>query len=72
MLNRYEMPFAGTVIHDIDKVDPTMAVMAEESRGALRLRGIEGPENFLEKTKWKPDKAMDKNPVYGVFTLKKK
>jgi hypothetical protein len=25
----------------------------------------------LEKTKWKLDKTPDKNPVYGVFTLKK-
>lgn len=66
-----EMLLAGTVVHDIDRVDPTMAAMAEESRGALQLRGIDGLRSILKKTKWKPDKAMDKNPVYGVFTLKK-
>lgn len=66
-----EMQFAGTVIHDIDTVDPTMAAMAEESRGSLQLRGIDGLISILKKTKWKPDKTTDKNPVYGVFTLKK-
>jgi hypothetical protein len=63
--------FAGTVIHGIDKVDPTMAAMVEESPGLLHLRGIDGMISLLKKTKWKPDKAMDKNPVYAVFTLKK-
>jgi hypothetical protein len=64
-----DMQFTGTVIHDIDTVDPTMAAMAEESRGALRLRGTAGLETILEKTKWKLDNAMENNPVYVVFTL---
>jgi hypothetical protein len=66
-----DVQFSGSVIHDIDTVDPTMAAMAEETRGSLYLRGIKGLETILEKTKWKPDKTPDKNPVYGVFTLKK-
>jgi len=66
-----EMQFAGTVIHDIDQVDPTMAAMAEESRGSLQLRGIDGLRSILKKTKWKLDKTANKNPVYGIFTLKK-
>jgi len=65
------MQFSGSVIHDIDNVDPTMAAMAEETRGALRLRGIKGLETILENTKWKLNHTTDKNPVYGVFTLKK-
>lgn len=65
------MQFTGSVIHDIDTVDPTMAAMAEESRGALRLRGIQGLKSILENTKWYPDNTTDKNPVYVVFTLKK-
>jgi hypothetical protein len=66
-----DMQFTGSVIHDIDKVDATMAAMAEESGGYLRLRGAEGLKRILEKTKWKLDKTKDKNPVYVVFTLKK-
>jgi hypothetical protein len=66
-----DMQFTGSVIHDIDTVDPTMAAMAEESRGSLHLRGIEGLRSVLEKTKWKLDNTTNKNPVYGVFLLKK-
>lgn len=67
----HDMQFTGSVIHDIDTVDPTMAAMAEESRGALRLRGTAGLETILEKTRWKPDNTSNNNPVYVVFTLKK-
>jgi hypothetical protein len=66
----HDTQFTGSVIHDIDTVDPTMAAMAEESRGSLQLRGIKGLGRILEKTKWNPDNTTDKNPVYGVFTLK--
>jgi hypothetical protein len=66
-----DLHFTGSVIHDIDTVDPTMAAMAEESRGSLQLWGIQGLRSILEKTNWKLDITMDKNPVYGVFTLKK-
>jgi hypothetical protein len=67
----HDMQFTGSVIHDIDNVDPTMAAMAEESRGSLRLLGKAGLETILENTKWKLGKTTDKNPVYGIFTLKK-
>ncbi len=66
-----DMQFFGSVIHDIDTVDPTVVAMAEESGGSLQLWGIAGLRSILEKTKWKLDNTTDKNPVYGVFTLKK-
>ena len=66
-----DMQFTGSVIRDIDTVDPTMAAMAEESRGALHLRGIPGLKSILENTKWNLDNRADENPVYVVFTLKK-
>jgi hypothetical protein len=66
-----DMQFTGSVIHDIDTLDPTMAAMAEESRGSLQLRGVKGLGTILENTKWKPDNTTENNPVYVVFTLKK-
>jgi hypothetical protein len=66
-----DMRFSGTVIHDIHTVDPTMAAMAEESRGSMQLRGIAGLRSILERTRWKLENTVDKNPVYGVFSLKK-
>ncbi|UCH93587.1 MAG: hypothetical protein JSV88_25400 [Candidatus Aminicenantes bacterium] len=67
-----DMRIIGTFILDIDTVDPTMAAMAEESGGALRLPGTEGFKRIIEKTEWKLDSTKtDKNPIYAIFALKK-
>ena len=62
---------AGTVIHELDKVDPTVPAMTKATHAGLRFLGIPGLSSILEKTNWHLENTMEKNPIYAIFNLKK-
>lgn len=62
---------AGSVLRDLETIDPTIPAMAETSGGPLRFLGKKGLDLTLEQTGWKLDGCFENNPVYIVFTLKK-
>jgi hypothetical protein len=62
---------AGTIIHDLDKVDPTVPAMAKATNAGLRFLGTTGLAGLLEKTNWRLENIIEKNPIYVIFTLKK-
>jgi hypothetical protein len=62
---------AGTVLHELDRVDPTVPAAAERYGWKTRFLGIKGLENILEGTNWSLENVVEDNPNYVVFTLKK-
>jgi hypothetical protein len=67
-----DMRITGSIMRDILAVDPTIPAMAESSRASWRYLGKEGLERLLEKTQWVRENIIEENPVYAIFTLKKK
>ena len=62
---------AGDVVLDMEKVNPAFPAMLKGSSNMIRFIGIEGLKKILERTSWKIDGIVEKNPTYIVFTLKK-
>lgn len=62
---------AGTFIHDLEKVDPTVPAMTIAAHSGLRFLGLHGLSSLLEKTGWTLETRQVKNPIYGIFTLRK-
>ncbi len=61
----------GTIVHDINKVHPTVPALAKASNAGLRFLGVGGLTGLLEKTGWRLERVQEENPIYAVFTLKK-
>jgi hypothetical protein len=67
-----EMMIAGTILHEIGKIDAGAKAAMKITSIKARMLGIDGLSTCLEKTKWKLDRQMENNPRYLVFSLKKK
>lgn len=65
------MRIFGTIIHDTNKVDATVPVMAKATNAGLRFLGVNGLTDLIERTGWRFEKVQEKNPIYVIFTLKK-
>lgn len=63
---------AGDVVLSKEKVNPAFPAMLKASNNMVRFTGIEGLKKILERTSWTPDRITEGNPIYVVFTLKKK
>jgi hypothetical protein len=63
------MRIAGTVVHEPSKVHATVPAMAKATNAGLRFLGVRGLTALLEKTGWRLERVLEKNPVYAVFTL---
>jgi hypothetical protein len=66
-----DMKFVGSVVHDENRINPSISIMAEVTGMPLRLLGVKGLEKILAKTRWTLENALDNNPNVSVFTLKK-
>jgi hypothetical protein len=66
-----EMKIAGSLIKDSLSVDRGMLTILEITNINTRLLGMTGLKDILNKTRWIIDNAIDDNPRYVVFTLKK-
>lgn len=67
-----DIRITGSIMRDIRTIDPTILAMAESSRASWRYLGKEGLERILDKTQWISESIIEENPVYAIFTLKKK
>ena len=62
----------GSIMRDTRTIDPTIPAMAETSGASWRYLGKEGLERILENSSWTIEYIIEENPVYVLFTLKKK
>ena len=61
----------GTLIRDINTVDPALLAGMKMSEIKFRMLGTEGLKGILSGTKWVIDKIIERSPRYLVFSLKK-
>ncbi len=66
-----DMKIVGSLIRDINTVDPGILAAMKITNIKARLLGKDGLKNTLEKTKWIIDSVMEDNPRYVIFSLKK-
>jgi hypothetical protein len=67
-----EMMIAGTIMHDISKIDAGAKAAMKITQIKARMLGIEGLSTILKKTKWRLDRQTENNPRYLVFSLNKR
>ncbi len=67
-----DMKIVGSLIRDINTVDPGILAAMKITKIKARLLGLDGLKNILEKTKWIIDSVIEDNLRYVVFSLKKK
>lgn len=61
----------GTLIRDINSVDPALLAGMKMSKINFRMLGTDGLKSTLSGTKWVIDRIIEGNPRYLVFSLKK-
>ncbi len=66
-----EMKIAGSLIKDSNTVDRGMLSILEKTNINARLLGMNGLQEILMNTRWLLDIAIEDNPRYVVFLLKK-
>jgi hypothetical protein len=66
-----DMKLIGSVIRDIDTVDPGIKASMKLTGIQARFLGINGLNKLLEKTSWEIEKSEQNNPRYLTFTLRK-
>ncbi|MCX6233457.1 MAG: hypothetical protein NT175_01855 [Bacteroidetes bacterium] len=62
---------AGSLLRDIETVDPGIRAAMKITHIKARLLGIDGLNHNLEKTRWRIDSLSEGNPRYVIFSLKK-
>jgi len=66
-----DMRIVGSLIRDINTVDPGILATMKITKIKARLLGVDGLKNIIEKTKWIIDRVIEDNLRYIVFSLKK-
>lgn len=66
-----DMKIIGSLIHDVNTVDPGIRASMKLTNIRARLLGVTGLENILKKTAWTIENLMENNPRYLTFTLGK-
>lgn len=67
-----DMILASDIMLDSQDVHPAIPAMVDATGLKVRLIGKSGLAKILENTEWKPDRFMEGNPIYIIFTLTKK
>ena len=65
------MKIIGSLIRDINTVDPGILASMKITKIKARLLGLNGLKKILEKTNWIIDDVIEDNLRYVVFSLKK-
>jgi hypothetical protein len=65
------MKIVGSLIRDVNTVDPGVRASMKLTNIKARLLGLEGLKKILEKTVWIIENVMENNPRYLTFTLGK-
>jgi hypothetical protein len=69
--SRDNMKIVGSLIRDVNTVDPGVRASMKLTNIKARLLGLEGLKTILEKTAWTVENVMENNPRYLTFTLGK-
>jgi len=65
------MKIVGSLIRDVNTVDPGILASMKLTNIKARLLGLDGLKKTLEKTAWTIENIMENNPRYMTFTLGK-
>ena len=66
-----ELRITGSILHDLNTVDPGIHTAMQVASITARLIGTAGLKKIVEKTEWTIDRIDEANPRYVVFSLKK-
>lgn len=66
------MKIVGSLIRDVNTVDPGVTASMKLTNIKVRLLGLAGLKKILEETAWTIENVMENNPGYLTFTLGKK
>ena len=66
-----DMKIAGSLIRDVNTVDPGIRASMKLSNINARLLGVNGLKTILRETAWTFEKIIETNPRYVSFTLGK-
>jgi hypothetical protein len=66
-----DMKIAGSLIRDVNSVDPVILASMKMTNIKARFLGIDGLKKNLENTKWTIESILENNPRYLTFVLKK-
>jgi hypothetical protein len=66
-----DMIIAGSLLRDIETVDPGIRAAMKITHIKARLLGIDGLNHNLEKTRWRIDSLLESNPRYVIFSLRR-
>jgi len=67
-----KMKITGSLIRDVNTVDPGILASMKLTSINARLLGVSGLKTILKKTAWSFENIIENNPRYVTFTLGKR